>query len=288
MIPLKRLAGVPGSRPGRLRLAALRGLRALGFGTTPFYFGDSKTCRDLGRRKSRELFALERHYHKLISGEPSAERRTQLYVEFNEAAKQFKKTHLPETKTFGFDPVYIESNRELFRGTVLDFGCGYGASTHCLAESADLAVGVDVSRMCIESAAATGSPRVRFEHVHDMTLPFPDGTFDAAYSNDVLEHIHVDDAEAHLREVLRVLRPGGKYLLYTPGRAVGPSDMTKAFWPQGFGFPALGSHIHEYTFDELSGMMVRCGFESPSRPPPGSDVLIVAQKPRRLTSADPA
>jgi SAM-dependent methyltransferase len=280
MNPMKRLARALAARPGRLRLAALRGLRAMGLSTTPLYFGNSKTCRDLGVRKSRALFAIERHYHGLICQEPSADRRMELYAEINEAIKQFKRRHLPDTETFGFSPVYIEANRGLFRGTVLDFGCGYGASTRCLAESADLVVGVDVSKTCIDAAAAKPSPRVRFERVHDMTLPFPDATFDAAYSNDVLEHIHVDDAEAHLREVLRVLRPGGKYLLYTPGRAGGPTDMTKAFWPQGCGFPALGSHIHEYTFDELAGLMTRCGFDSPSKAPPGHDVLIVGEKPR--------
>jgi SAM-dependent methyltransferase len=280
MSPMKRLARALAARPGRLRLAALRGLRAMGLSTTPLYFGNSKTCRDLGVRKSRALFAIERHYHRLICSEPSAGRRMELYAEINEAIKQFKKAYLPDTETFGFSPVYIESNRELFRGTVLDFGCGYGASTLCLAESADLAVGVDVSKTCIDAASAKASPRVRFELVRDMTLPFPNATFDGAYSNDVLEHVHPDDAETHLREVLRVLRPGGRYLLYTPGRAWGPSDMTKAFWPQGCGFPAMGSHIHEYTFDELARMMTKCGFDSPSKPPPGHDALILAAKPR--------
>ena len=277
---IQRLTGRLAARPGRLRLAALRGMRALGFTSTPFYFGNSKTCRDLGFRKSRALFAIERRYHRLICAEPAPDRRMRLYAEINEAIKQFKKAHLPDTQTFGFSPVYIEANRDLFRGKVLDFGCGYGASTHCLAESADLAVGVDVSATCIDAASATASARVRFQRVHDMTLPFPDGSFDAAYSNDVLEHIHPDDAEAHFREMLRVLRPGGKYLLYTPGREGGPTDMTKAFWPPGCGFPAMGSHIHEYTFDELAQLMSRCGFASPRRPPPGHDVLIVAERPR--------
>ncbi len=49
---------------------------------------------------------------------------------------------------------------------------------------------------------------------HGHTLPFPDASFDVVISFDVFEHIA--ESDAHLREVGRVLVPGGRYLLQTP------------------------------------------------------------------------
>lgn len=48
------------------------------------------------------------------------------------------------------------------------------------------------------------------------TLPFPDASFDVVVSFDVFEHIA--ESDAHLREVRRVLAPGGRYLLQTPNK----------------------------------------------------------------------
>jgi ubiquinone/menaquinone biosynthesis C-methylase UbiE len=48
------------------------------------------------------------------------------------------------------------------------------------------------------------------------TLPFPDASFDVVVSFDVFEHIA--ESDAHLREVRRVLVPGGRYLLQTPNK----------------------------------------------------------------------
>src|SRR5262249_49580042 len=160
---------------------------------------------------------------------------------------------------------------DVFAGRrVLDFGCGFGASTEHLASLATEAVGVDCSQTCINAARKryAANPRVRFELVTSIRLPFGDSTFDAAYSNDVVEHLHVDDTFLHFQEILRLLRPGGQYLVYTPDRANGPHDMTKAFWPQNRGFPAIGSHLKEFVADELATLLREAGFAEVTQPEP--------------------
>jgi len=55
-----------------------------------------------------------------------------------------------------------------------------------------------------------------FTRVDDERLPFGDSSFDIVVSNHVIEHVH--DKERHLREIHRVLRPGGIAYLAMPNR----------------------------------------------------------------------
>jgi SAM-dependent methyltransferase len=94
-------------------------------------------------------------------------------------------------------------------GSVLDLGCGAGDS---VAQFRDVNpqvrwVGVDVERSPeVESRRRTDAEFVTFDGVH---LPFGDGSFDAVYCKQVLEHVR--EPAPLLAEVARVLRPGGAF-----------------------------------------------------------------------------
>lgn len=98
--------------------------------------------------------------------------------------------------------------------TVLDCGCGPGSITLGIAEriSDGTVVGIDISESQVElgrqSAAERGIGNVRFRQGSAYELPFPDASFDAVFSNALLEHLR-EPARA-LREFRRVLRPGGR------------------------------------------------------------------------------
>lgn len=104
-------------------------------------------------------------------------------------------------------------------GTVLDVGTGPGLLVIEIARRAPRleVVGVDPSpdmlaaaRLTVAAAGLTG--RVRFERGEAAALPFADGSFDLAVSTLSLHHWErVPDA---LRELHRVLRPGGRLWLY--------------------------------------------------------------------------
>jgi SAM-dependent methyltransferase len=60
------------------------------------------------------------------------------------------------------------------------------------------------------------APESQFEVADGLALPFADASFDRAYSISVLEHIADDGDERALRELARVVRPGGRILLTMP------------------------------------------------------------------------
>jgi SAM-dependent methyltransferase len=99
---------------------------------------------------------------------------------------------------------------------VLDLGSGMGVMARELASRGLTVESVDVSAEDQEVAASltegTGlEPRVRFSPADGAALPFPDGAFGSAVSLNVLHHLA--DGGSVLREIVRVLRPGGVIVL---------------------------------------------------------------------------
>jgi SAM-dependent methyltransferase len=111
---------------------------------------------------------------------------------------------------------FLESAAALARGAdVLEIGTGTGGMLHALLERGLRARGVEINPALIaDSRKWYGELPV--QAVTGVTLPFQDATFDLVLSFDVLEHIK--DSDAHLAEVSRVLRPGGRYLIQTPSK----------------------------------------------------------------------
>ncbi len=98
---------------------------------------------------------------------------------------------------------------------VLDIGCGLGAIDLLLVRrhGAARVTGIDIEPPLIERArqrvAAEGlSDRIAFRLVRPGPFPFPDANFDVVFSKDSI--IHIPDKAELYREVLRVLRPGGR------------------------------------------------------------------------------
>jgi 2-polyprenyl-3-methyl-5-hydroxy-6-metoxy-1,4-benzoquinol methylase len=91
--------------------------------------------------------------------------------------------------------------------SVLELGCGAGYFTRELAGSGADIVAIDVSPELLEIARANCSaPNVRYQIQNAYELSYPDAGFDSVVGSSVLHHLETEEA---LREIYRVLKPGG-------------------------------------------------------------------------------
>ena len=131
----------------------------------------------------------------------------------------------------------IVGSRQMLRMRVLDIGCGHGALSLTLAESAGCdVVAMDVleSRVrSVKARKATRDPdaaaRVRIVRADAESLPFRDESFDAVAATEVLEHL--DEPGRMLSEARRVLRPAGRFFMTTPNSEALPYRLLR-FLPE--------------------------------------------------------
>jgi hypothetical protein len=96
-----------------------------------------------------------------------------------------------------------------------------------------------------------GPVQYRFTSMTDLSAIAPESV-DLVYSGESIEHVTRQEARMTLEQVARILKPGGLFCLDTPNRSV-----TKLQCPTEYINP---DHKYEYTHDELSTMLNRCGF----------------------------
>src|SRR5438045_3694717 len=96
---------------------------------------------------------------------------------------------------------------------ILDAGCGTGAILQRLGNP-ERNVGIDLAPEAISLCRKRGLNNVRQADV--CALPFSDSSFDVVISSSVLYHAWVSDVGTAIREMHRVLRPGGLLLLNVP------------------------------------------------------------------------
>lgn len=90
---------------------------------------------------------------------------------------------------------------------------------------------------------------------NECSIAIADSSVSVVYSNQLMEHLHPEDSYEQLKEIYRVLKPGGRYICVTPNRLAGPHDISKYFDPVATGF-----HLQEYTNRELYKLFLEAGF----------------------------
>lgn len=153
--------------------------------------------------------------------------------------------------------------------TFLEIGPGDCALSVALAPRCAFVHAVDVTDAAVDAPSLPANVAL---HISDgTTIPVAPDSVDVAFSDQLMEHLHPDDATEQLREIRRALKPGGIYLCITPNRLSGPHDVSRFFSDVAEGF-----HIREYTTGEVTALMRRVGFRRVAAALPARGRLIAA------------
>jgi ubiquinone/menaquinone biosynthesis C-methylase UbiE len=149
----------------------------------------------------------------------------------------------------------LETLRPLLRqdSTFLEIGPGDCALSFQIAKHVKQVYAVDVSDEITKSSATPQNFKLALSD--GCSIPVPDSSIDVAFSDQLMEHLHPDDAFEQLKNIHRALAPGGVYVCITPSRLDGPHDITKYFESSARGF-----HLKEYTIEELNRLFKKVGF----------------------------
>lgn len=142
-------------------------------------------------------------------------------------------------------------------GPLLDIGCGAGPGLRFFEKVSGFTVGVDFAEDALrEAAKVLVRPRLVLADASQY-LPFSDLSFQVVVLADVIEHIA--DPFPLLREVLRVLRPGGQMLIST----VNAWDVRRLYFPllgRTWSGVADPTHVRLYSPPEIGRLLRSAGF----------------------------
>lgn len=138
---------------------------------------------------------------------------------------------------------------------VLDIGCGDGRLTSLLASRVCRVIGLDHQILPLLFARLLIQTDNVVLMLHDLMLgpiPLTSGCLDLVSAFDVIEHIPVDALTALLREVKRVLKPDGKFVLTTPNK----DNLRNRLW----GHRVSHKHYFELNPGQLTQVLENVGF----------------------------
>jgi SAM-dependent methyltransferase len=216
--------------------------------------GETRTEQQL-----REHYRIERELADRLRSAPRSERRV-LYSELYD--ELFRRVpHHPMLREAGHSRRQSYIAREMIflrsflpRDSVfMEIGAGDCALAIHVASLVKQVYAIDVSEELTRGVA----PPVNFKLIlsDGCSIPVPEGSIDVAFSNQLMEHLHPEDASEQLRNIYRSLAPGGIYVCITPNRMLGPCDISRYFDEIATGF-----HLREYTARDIRQLLIGAGF----------------------------
>jgi len=124
----------------------------------------------------------------------------------------------------------VRAAGERVKGRILENGCGVGMYVEHVSLLEGTVIGLEYD---FERAAEARQNSLHILNAAGEALPLPSGTFDLVLSHEVLEHVQDDRTAA--REMIRVLKPGGRALIFCPNRGY-PFETHGVYWKGKYHF----------------------------------------------------
>jgi SAM-dependent methyltransferase len=146
--------------------------------------------------------------------------------EFDAFADEYRHLHSSNIKASGETPEYFANQkaqmaarlvgRLLPNNLILDFGAGVGNSIGPLTRyfPSPRITAIDVSRKSLDIASARFGNSAQFLHYDGKRIPLEDGQFGLVFVACVFHHIDHSEHVALLRDIRRVLTPGGRLVIF--------------------------------------------------------------------------
>ncbi|MFM7592233.1 MAG: class I SAM-dependent methyltransferase, partial [Isosphaeraceae bacterium] len=164
-----------------------------------------KARRLAGKANSLSLEALARAYYAITA-------------DVDEARRERFVSHILQAENRGLAIL----SRLPKNGDILEIGCGTGGFLAAAAKSGRNAFGIDIASRWLVVARSRLQEARKNSHITNIlpacteNLPYTNDSWKLIVADSLLEH--VDDAVAAIREMVRVVRPGGLILIWTPNR----------------------------------------------------------------------
>jgi ubiquinone/menaquinone biosynthesis C-methylase UbiE len=144
---------------------------------------------------------------------------------------------------------------------VVALGCGWGTLSFALADRVGEVVGVDFSEksvaFCRRRLEREGKGRVRFLLADAGGTGLEGGAWDLVLAADLFEHLYPDDSVRVSAEAFRLLKPGGRFSVWTPCRG----HVLEVLKNRGILLEPDPSHVDYKSMARMTGLLRDAGFE---------------------------
>lgn len=208
----------------------------------------------------REHYEIEKELAMRLRHAAKAERRTLYNVVYDERIRRIPHHPLatqaadPVAQMRGALPQLRLLQPFLRKETVfMEIGPGDCALAFAVARQVQHVYALDVSDSLVNRVERPANFTLSISNGID--IPAPAGSVHLAYSNQMMEHLHPEDAHDQLMGICRAMAPGGRYICVTPNRLSGPWDISRHFDQE-----ATCLHLKEYTITEQAETFQAAGF----------------------------
>jgi cyclopropane fatty-acyl-phospholipid synthase-like methyltransferase len=144
---------------------------------------------------------------------------------------------------------------------VADLGCGWGTFGFALAPRVREVVGIDFSErsieLCEERLARRPTPNLRFRCADAGDTGLEARSFDLVLAADLFEHLYPEDSRRVVAEAFRLLRPGGRFSVWTPHRG----HILEHLKNHDILLKRDVSHVDYKSMARMTGLLEEAGFE---------------------------